>query len=129
MRDAIAALGGYCRGGQQEESMNAAGLTAILSGVSGQLSIAFFGKLVTEGHIKQDELDGTRKLCVRVIADLKQIPHDKIEALVSHFDSELTKYSNDFNAKGAADALGQFRDAQILLGFVSSILAKAGIRE
>ena len=91
--------------------------------------MAFFEKLVTEGHLKQDELDGTRKLCVRVIADLKKTPHEKIEALVSHFDSELTKYNNDFNAKGATNPLGQFRDAQILLGFVSTILAKAGVRE
>jgi hypothetical protein len=80
-------------------------------------------------HIKQDELDGTRKLCVRVIADLKKTPHSKIEALVSHFDSVLTRYNNDFNAKAANNPLGQLQDAQIMLGFVSTILAKAGVRE
>jgi hypothetical protein len=81
-------------------------------------------------HIKQDELDGTRKLCIRVIADLKKTPHGKIEALVSHFDSVLTQHNNDFMAQMRANnSLGQFQAAQIMLGFVSTILAKAGIRE
>src|SRR5690348_3782853 len=110
--------------------MNAAGLTAVLTGISAQLNMKFFGDLVTKGHVKEDELDGTRKLCVRVIADLKKTPHSKIEALVSHFDSVLTQHNNDFMAQMRANnSLGQFQAAQIMLGFVSTILAKAGIRE
>jgi hypothetical protein len=70
-----------------------------------------------------------KDLCARVIFDLKKTPYSKIEALVSHFDSVLTRYNNDFNAKAANNPLWQLQDAQIMLGFVSTILAKAGIRE
>jgi len=108
--------------------MNAQGLAAILSGVSARLNMAFFQDLVTKHHIKQDELDGTRKMASSVLATLKKTPHDKIEALVAKFNAQLTHHNDAFNQK-AADALGALREAQTLLGFVSTILAKAGLRE
>jgi len=85
--------------------MNAKGLTMVLSGVSARLHMAFYETLVTNREIKQDELDGTRKLAVSAIAILRKAPSDKLEALVAKFDRELTSASHSFNSKGS-DPLG-----------------------
>lgn len=109
--------------------MNAAGLNAILIGVSGKLSMPHFDTLVTDGKIKQDELDGTRKMVTATMAVLQKTPHDKIEALVAHYDEQLSHHLDNFNAKGYLDLQGSLQDAQLLMGFVSAIFTKARIRE
>ena len=108
--------------------MNEQGLAVILSGVSARLHMAFYEDLVTKHHIKQDELDGTRKMAASVVATLKKTPHDKIESLVAKFDAQLTKHNATFNQKDA-DPLGALHEAQTMLGLISTIFAKAGIRE
>jgi hypothetical protein len=55
-----------------EDNMNAAGMTFVLTGVSGVLGMKFFQNLVTDGSISEDELDGTRKNLSTVIATLKK---------------------------------------------------------
>ena len=109
--------------------MNAAGLNAILIGVSGKLSMPHFDQLVTDGKVKQDELDGTRKMVKSAMAILQKTPHDKIEALVAHYDEQLTLHLENFNAKGYLNLQGSLQDAQMLMGFVSAIFSKARIRE
>ena len=109
--------------------MNAAGLTFVLSGVSAVLGMPFFQTLVTNGSIQQDELDGTRNNLSAAITTLKNTPQDKIEALVAQYNDELTERLDKFNAEWGHDMLGGFRDAQLMAGYVTTIMAKAGIRE
>lgn len=108
--------------------MNAAGLTFVLSGVTAVLGMPFFQTIVTDGSIQQDELDGTRNNLSAVITTLKNTPQDKIEALVAQYNDELTAQLDKFNAEWGHDLLGAFRDAQLMAGFVATIMAKAGIR-
>lgn len=109
--------------------MNAAGLTFVLSGVSAVLGMPFFQTLVTDGSIRQDELDGTRNNLSAAITTLKNTPREKIEALVAQYNDELTAQLDKFNAGWGHDLLGAFRDAQIMAGYVTTIMAKAGIKE
>jgi hypothetical protein len=106
--------------------MNAAGLAVVLTGVSGVLGMPFYQSLVTDGSISQDELDGTRRYISAGIATLKKTPSEQIEALVAQHDEELTAHLNKFNAVGQNDLLAGFRTAQIMAGYVTTILAKSG---
>lgn len=108
--------------------MNAAGLAAVLGGLSARLNMAFYGGIVTSGQIKQDELDGTRKMASTAVTTLRNTPPDKLEGLVSKYNDLLTQSLTNFNSKGTKDLLGSLRDAQVMLGYVSTILAKAGIK-
>jgi hypothetical protein len=108
--------------------MNPAGMTFLLTGVSANLSLPLFQALVTNGHIRQDELDGTRKALTAIISTLKNTPAEKIEAMVSEFNEELTQRIEKYNAEWGKDSLGAFRDAQIVVGQVTTIMAKSGVK-
>lgn len=110
------------------DGRNAAGLTFVLSGVSGVLSMPFYQTLVTDGKIKQDELDGTRHNLSAAITILKNTPAEKIEAMVAQYNDELTEHMNRFNSVGYLDYLSAFREAQIMEGYVTSIMGKARLR-
>lgn len=109
--------------------MNAAGMTFVLAGVSATLGMPFFQSLVTDGSIRQDELDGTRKDLSATIQTLKNTPPDKIEAMVAEYDEQLTAHLSNFNAGWGQDLLGGFREAQIMVGYVTSVMAKSGLRK
>lgn len=109
--------------------MNAAGLVFVLNGVAGALEMPFYQTLVTNGSVSRDEFDGTLHNLRAVIATLKKTPLEKIEALVAEYDEELTAYLNKFNAINQVDFLGGFRIAQIMAGHVTTIMAKAGLKE
>ena len=109
--------------------MNAAGMTFVLTGVSATLGMPFFQSLVTNGSIRQDELDGTREDLAAVIATLRNTPSAKIEAMVDEFNADLTATLDKFNAEWGTDLLGGFRDAQIMAGYVTTIMAKSGLNE
>jgi hypothetical protein len=109
--------------------MNAAGLTVALSGIAGVLGMPFYQDLVTNGSISQDELDGTRHNLSAVIATLKNTPSEKIEAMVAQYNEDLSAYLDKFNAEGQKDSLAGFKDAQIMLGYVTTIMAKSGLKE
>ena len=109
--------------------MNAAGMTFVLGGVSAVLGMPFFQTLVTNGSIGQDELDGTRSDLSAVIVTLKNTPSDKIEAMVDQYNDELTAHLDKFNSEWGQDLLGAFRDAQIMAGYVTTIMAKSGLEE
>jgi len=108
--------------------MNSAGLIWVLSGVSGGMGMPFFQNLVTNGSISQDELDGTRKNLASALETLKNTPAEKIKAMVAQYNDELTTHLNKFNAAWALDPLGGFRNAQVMQGFVTSVMIKSGIR-
>lgn len=107
--------------------MNAAGLIVVLTGVSGAVGRSFFQNLVTDGSISQDELDGTRKMLSEAVARLKQTPQEKIEALVAEYNDQLSGYLDKFNAGFETETLGGFRNAQVMAGYVTTIMNKSGI--
>ena len=107
--------------------MNAIGMTAVISGVYTAVTMPFFQKLVTDGSIQQGELDGTRKNLGDIIAILKKTPPEKIEAMVAEYNDELTTQLNSFNSHWAEDLLPAFREAQVMTGYVTSIMDKSGL--
>jgi hypothetical protein len=108
--------------------MNSAGLIFVLTGVSGGLGMAVFQDLVTDGSISQGELDGTRKNVSAALATLKKTPGEKVEAMVAQYDDELSSHLAKFNSAWGQDPLGGFREAQVMEGYVTSIMNKSGIR-
>lgn len=108
--------------------MNAAGLVFVLTGVSAVLGMPGFQSLVTDGSVRRDELDNTRGGLSAIIATLKNTPPEKIEALVAQYDEDLTTHLNKFNTKTHEEALGSFRNAQIMIGYVTMIMTKSGLR-
>jgi hypothetical protein len=109
-------------------NMNAAGMTFVLGGVSAVLGMPFFQSLVTNGSISQGELDGTRKDLAAVIATLKNTPANKIEPIVDKYDAQLTAHLDKFNSEWGHDLLGAFKDAQIMMGYVTSVMTGSGLR-
>jgi hypothetical protein len=59
---------------------------------------------------------------------LKNTPPEKIETLVAQYDEELTSYLHKFNAKPHEHALDSFRNAQIMIGYVTTIMTKSGLK-
>lgn len=109
--------------------MNAAGMVFVLNGVSAVLEMPFYQSLVTDGRVSQSEFDGTRGNLSAVIATLKKTPAEKIEAMVSQYNEDLTAHLEKFQAVEQMDLLERFKHAQILAGYVTTIMAKAGLKE
>jgi len=101
----------------------------MLSSVLASLKMPFYQKIVTDGHVKQDEFHGTVADLDAVVATLKKTPHAKIEAMVSQYDAQLTSHLNKFNSERTSDLVAAFRDAQVMAGYVTTIMAKSGLRE
>jgi hypothetical protein len=112
-----------------EDDMNAAGLTFMLDVVSGDLGMAFYQSLVTDGSISQGEFDGTRSNLAAVVVTLSKTPPDKIEAMVAQYNDQLTEHGDKYNAVRGQDILGGFRQAQMMAGYVTTIMAKSGLTE
>ncbi len=109
--------------------MNAAGMTFVLGGVYAVLQMPFFQSIVTNGSVSQDEFSGTLEDLGGVIATLKNTPGSEIEAMVDEFNDDLTAHLDKFNSEWGSDLLAAFRDAQIMSGYVSTIMAKSGLSE
>ena len=109
--------------------MNAAGMTFVLSGVYAVLQMPFYQSIVTNGSVSQAELDGTKNDLASIMTTLKNTPGDKIEAMVDQYNNELTTHLNNFNSGWGSDLLGAFREAQTMIGFVTSVMAKSGISD
>lgn len=108
--------------------MNAAGMIVVLTEVSSALGMPHFQSLVTDGSVSKSEFDGTRSNLAAILKTLKKTPLDKIEAMVAQYNEQLTEHLNKFDAEWGKDTLGDFRDAQIMEGYVMMIMAKSGIR-
>ena len=63
-----------------------------------------------------------------MIATLKNTPPEKIEAIVAEYDEALTAHLQKFNTKTHEEALGSFRSAQIMIGYVTMVMTKSGLR-
>lgn len=87
----------------------------------------FFDKLTNEG-VSAAELNGTRQQARSLANAISATPSEKIETLVAHYDEQLTNANQTFQASWQMNQLQGFRDAQIMIGFVASLLNKAGIR-
>lgn len=110
--------------------MNAAGLTFVLSGVVAALKHPYSEKLVTDGKISQSEFHGTTANLDAVLTTLRKTPHSEIEKMVAEYDDELTEHLSKFNGEWISnDLLAAFRDAQNLAGYITTIMAKSGLRE
>jgi hypothetical protein len=108
--------------------VNAAGLTFSLQGVAAALGMPGYEPTATDGTVSQDEFEGTRRQLSAVIETLKNTPPEKIEALVAQYDEELTSHLGKFNTKTHEHALDSFRNAQIMIGYVTTIMTKSGLR-
>jgi hypothetical protein len=111
-----------------EDDMNAAGMMVVLGEVSNALGMPHFQSLVTDGSISKSEFDGTRSNLAALLTTLRKAPPDKIEAMVAQYDNQLTEHLDKFNAEWGKDTLGDFRDAQIMTGYITMIMAKSGIK-
>lgn len=109
--------------------MNAAGFVFMINGVSGALQMPYYQSLVADGSISRDEFDGTSHNLAAVVSTLKKTPLEKIEAMVAQYDEDLTAYLNKFNAVEQVDFLSGFRLAQVMAGYVTTIMAKSGLKE
>jgi hypothetical protein len=108
--------------------MNAAGLKVTIAHVASTIEQPiFFDKLTNEG-VSAAELNGTRHEARSLANALNTTPSEKIEALVAHYDDQLTHALNNFQGGWQMNQLQGFRDAQVMIGFVTSLCNKAGIR-
>lgn len=108
--------------------MNAAGLKVTIAHVASIInSSIYFDKLTSEG-VSAAELKGTRQDATALAKALATTPSEKIEALVTRFNGQLTHALNNFMGDWQMNQLKGFRDAQIMIGFVTSLCNKAGIR-
>jgi hypothetical protein len=109
--------------------MNAAGLTFVLGGVVAAMKHPSFEKVVTDGKISQDEFHGTTGNLDAVLTTLRKTPYPAIEKMVAQYDDELSEHVSKFYGEWTTDLLTAFRDAQNLAGYVTTIMAKSGLRE
>lgn len=109
--------------------MNIDGLVYTLTGVSTALKMnAGFEGIVTGGQIKKDELVGTSQMAQAFATDVQNASSEKIRPLVAQYNDALIKHWDSFEAKKDTDPLGALQEAQIMIGYVSTILVKANIR-
>jgi hypothetical protein len=112
-----------------EDDMDASGFITLMGFVSATLKNPPFQSLVTDGSISQGELDGTRSDLAAVYATLNKTPRDKIEAMVAQFNEQIMGHLDKVVDGWGSDTLGAFQQAQILAGYVTTIMAKSGLRE
>jgi hypothetical protein len=108
--------------------MNAAGLIFCLKGVSSALEMPFYQSLITDGSVSREEFEGTHHNLLSVIATLKNTPAEKVEALVAEYNEDLSASYDKFIAIQQSDYIGGFRLAQVMAGYVTTIMAKACLR-
>lgn len=106
--------------------MNAKGLVFTLTSVSGVLNSVFYDNLA---GVSASELAGTRSNAAAIVTTLQSTPSDKIEAMVAQYNNELTAALGQFQGDWTGDRLQGFRDAQVMLGFVSTVMVKSGLRD
>ena len=87
----------------------------------------WYDGIAKEG-ISAAELEGTREESSYLVRALEATPHEKIEVLVARYDDKLTDHLTKFQGEWQSNRLAGFRDAQIMIGFVTTIFNEAGIR-
>lgn len=109
--------------------MNAAGLTFVMGGVYATLQMPFFQSIVTDGRVSQGEFTGTLQDFGDTTTTLRNTPGNEIEAMVDQFNDYLTEHLDKFNSEWGTDLLAAFREAQMMLGFVTTVMAKSGLSD
>jgi hypothetical protein len=109
--------------------MNAAGLTFALSGIVAGLKHPALERLVADGKISQSEYHGTTANLDAALATLRKTPAAAVEKMVAEHNDELTEHLSKFDGEWTVDSLAAFRDAQIMAGHITTIMAKSGLRE
>ena len=107
--------------------MDASGLTTFMGYIAKELEHPFFQDLVAKGSVSQSELDSTRKNLAGIYATLLKTPRDKIEAMVAKHNEQIMEHAT-FAGGEAVDPLGAFREAQIIAGYFTTIMAESGLR-
>jgi hypothetical protein len=105
--------------------MNAKGLVVMLGSVSDSLNSHFFDNLK---GVHPDELKGTRSDAAALVKLLRKTPSKKIEAMVEKHNTVLTAALSKFQKEWQGDTLKGFRDAQVMLGHVSTVISKSGLK-
>jgi hypothetical protein len=59
---------------------------------------------------------------------LRKTPLDKVEAMVAEYNDQLTEHSDKYSAARGKGILGGFKHAQIIAGYITTILAKSGLK-
>jgi len=108
--------------------MNAAGLIFCLKGVTSALEMPFYQSLITDGSVSREEFEGTHHNLLSVIATLKNTPTEEVEALVAEYNEDLSASYDKLMAFEQQDLISRFRLAQVIAGYVTTIMAKAGLR-
>ena len=109
--------------------MNSHQLMFELGAVSSTLKAPMFDALAKDGKISKGEIDSTREGLKDIVATLNRTPFNKIEAMLAQYGAQLNEHFEKFEAAWIRDYSAGFHEAQIMLGFMTSILAKSGIKE
>ena len=100
----------------------------MLDGVVRGMKMPHFRRAVIAGGVS-DEFDGTLSNLAAVEHTLTTVPHEKLEAMVAHFNQQLTAHVDKFHKDSDQHALTAFREAQLLAGFITTVMAKSGLHE
>jgi hypothetical protein len=109
--------------------MNSQQLMFQLGAVSGTLRAPMFDALAKDGKISKGEIDSTRERLKDIVISLQSTPANKIEAMLEKYGAQLTEHFQHFESQWVGNHLAAFQEAQLMLGFMTSILAKSGIKE
>jgi len=100
-----------------------------LGAVSGTLKAPMFDALAKDGKITKGEIDSTRERLKDLVTSLNKAALHKIEAMLAEYGAQLDEHFRKFESVWIRDNSAGLQEAQIMLGFMTSILAKSGIKE
>ncbi|HWT07171.1 MAG TPA: hypothetical protein VN224_15505 [Xanthomonadales bacterium] len=104
-------------------------MRVMLNGVVNGMKMPHFRRAATEAGVSEGEFDGTLGNLVAVESTLKAAPHEKLEAMVARFDPQLTAHVQKFHKDPAQHVLPAFREAQMLAGFIATVMVKSKLHE
>jgi hypothetical protein len=109
--------------------MNSQQLMFQLGAVSSTLRAPMFDALAKGGKITKGEIDNTRERLKDIVTTLNATPFNKIEAMLAQYGAQLNEHFQKFESQWIRDYSAGLQEAQIMLGFMTTILAKSGIKE
>ena len=101
----------------------------MLEGVVRGMKMPHFRRAAIGGGVSEGEFDGTLANLAAVEHTLTTVPHEKLEAMVAHFNQQLTAHVDKFHKDSDQHAMQAFREAQLLAGFITTVMAKSGLHE
>jgi hypothetical protein len=113
----------------EEEKMNTQELMFRLGVVSVTLGAPMFDALAKDGKISKGEIDNTRERLKDIVTLLNKTTLSKIEEMLAQYGDQLEEHYGKFESRWVRDHAAGLQEAQIMLGFMTTILAKSGIKE